>query len=251
MQAATLKLYKLLHSGKSIFSELEHDYWHKLLMEMWRLVRIRPYWEEYYSTLERLPRRLKSLAQFVVDALPTFRQYNVERVLDLGCGAGRHSIFLAKKSFDTIGIDVSKSALRIARKWVQRERLLNVDFVRATMTNIPFRDCCFGAVVSVSVIHHAVVKDIEATLNEIYRILDRNGCFLANVISVEDPRYGTGQKVENNTFRILEAFEEKRFEELHHFFTKTEVFKLLTDFAKTDVKLMEDKPNYWKIVAMK
>ena len=153
------------------------------------MVRIRSSWEEYYSTLKQLPRRLKSLAKFVVDALLTFRQYDVERVLDLGCGAGRHSIFLAKKSFDTIGIDVSKSALRMARKWVQRERLLNVDLVRATMTNIPLRDCCFGAVVSVNVIHHAVIKDIEATVNEIYRILDRNGYFLANVASVKDPRY--------------------------------------------------------------
>jgi len=221
------------------------------LTERLRLVRIRPGWEEYYSTLKRLPRRLKSLSQFVVDMLPTFRQYNVEGVLDLGCGAGRHSIYLAKKGFDTIGIDVSKSALRIVRKWVQRERLSNVDLVRATMTNIPFRDCCFGAVVSVSVIHHAVIKDIEAIVNEIYRILNRNGYFLANVASVEDPRYGTGKKVENNTFRILEAFEGKRFEELHHFFTKTEVSKLLTKFAKTDVELLKGKPNYWKILAIK
>jgi len=220
-------------------------------MEMGRLVRIPPSWEEYYSTLKRLPRRLKSLAQFVVNTLPTFRQYNVEMVLDLGCGAGRHSILLAKKGFNAVGIDVSKSALRIARKWAQRERLLNVDLVRATMTNIPFRDYCFGAVISVSVIHHAVIKDIEATAFEIYRILDKNGRFLANVASEKDPRYGTGQKVENNTFRILEAFEEKRFEELHHFFTKTEVDKLLTSFAKTDVKLLKDKPNYWKIIAIK
>ncbi len=215
------------------------------------MVRIRPSWEEYYSTLKRLPRRLRSTAQFVVDAPPIFTQYNVERVLDLVCGAGRHSIYLAKKGFDTFGIDVSKSALGIARKRVQRERLTNVTLVRATMTNIPFRDCCFGAVVSVSVLHHAVTKDIEATVKEVHRILEKNGYFLANVASAEDPRYGTGQKVENNTFRILEAFEEKRFEELHHFFTKTEVSRLLTNFAETNVKLLKYKPHYWKIVSIK
>ncbi|UCE29250.1 MAG: class I SAM-dependent methyltransferase [Candidatus Bathyarchaeota archaeon] len=215
------------------------------------MVRIQSYWEEYYSTLKRLPRRLKSLAQFVIDALPAFKQSSVETVLDLGCGTGRHSIFLAKEGFRTIGIEVSKSALRLARKWAQREKLLNVDLLRASMTNIPFRDCCFGAVVGVSVIHHAVIEDIEATVGEIYRILNQNGYFLANVASVEDPRYGIGQKVEDSTFRISEAFEEKRFEELHHFFTKTEVSRLLSNFAKTNVKLMKGKPNYWELSATK
>jgi len=218
---------------------------------MWGLIGTQSNWERYYSTLRRTPRRPKKTAQFVVDALPAMKQRKVKRVLDLGCGAGRHCILFANSGFDVIGIDASKNALRMAKEWVQKENLENVSFVLATMTNLPLCDCCLDAVITVSVIHHALKEDIVASVNEIYRILGKNGLFLANLASIKDPRYGTGQKVEDNTFLILEAFEEKRFEELHHFFVRREVFGLLGRFAEKDVKALKDKPNYWEIVATK
>jgi len=175
----------------------------------------------------------------------------INLVLDLGCGTGRHCVYLAKNGFDVVGVDVSESALRMANEWVQKERLTNVSFIRATMTNLPFSDSRLDAVISVSVIHHAIKKNIVKTIDEVYRALKKKGVFLTNLISVKDPRYGTGQMVENNTFRILEAFEEKRFEELHHFFTKQEVSKLLAHFTKAKIELLKDKPHYLKITTTK
>ena len=37
------------------------------------------------------------------------------RVLDIGCGAGRHSLYLQKKGFDVLGIDSSPLAIKICR----------------------------------------------------------------------------------------------------------------------------------------
>ena len=37
-----------------------------------------------------------------------------ERVLDIGCGAGRHAIYLQDKGFDVTGIDISPVRLRFA-----------------------------------------------------------------------------------------------------------------------------------------
>jgi len=218
---------------------------------MWRLFRIRLTWERYYSTLRRLPRRLRQPVPFVVEALPAFKRYKIKSVLDLGCGVGRHCVYLAKNYFDVVGVDISTTALRIADEWRKEENLDNVLLTRATMTHLQFSDSRFDAVVSVSVIHHALKKDIVKTIDEIYRVLKKNGVFLTNLASVKDPRYGKGQKVENNTFRILEAFEEKRFEELHHFSTKREISKILAPFAKAEVELLKGKPHYWKITATK
>jgi len=183
--------------------------------------------------------------------LPAFKNQGIEFVLDLGCGAGRHSICLARNGFDVVGIDVSKSALRIAKKWAQEGNLGKVRFVQGTMTHIPFRDSQFDAVISVSVVHHAVKRDIEETVDEIHRILKRNGTFLANLASVKDPRYGKGEMVEADTFKMLEAFEEKRFEELHHFFSRQKVSELLARFSKAEVELLRTKPHYWKVMAVK
>jgi len=208
-------------------------------------------WERYYSKLRLLPKRYKRPVPLVAEILPTLKSCRVRNVLDLGCGAGRHCVFMAKNGFDILGLDASESALRIASQWVLEERLANVALVQGSMTEIPSRDRLFDAVISISVMHHALKRDISRSMAEIHRILKRDGVFFANLVSIHDPRYGTGQKVEENTFRFPEAFEENRFEELHHFFTKSEVSDLLASFAKADVELLKDKPNYWKVTAVK
>ena len=194
---------------------------------------------------------MKIPVPLLVDELPTFKHYQVKSILDLGCGVGRNGVFLAKIGFDVVCIDISESALGIANAWARKEGLTNMKLALGTMTNLPFDNDCFDAVISISVIHHAVKKDIEQIIAEVYRALKKNGVFFANAASVEDPRYGEGEEVEENTFRILEAFEEKHFEELHHFFTKQDALEMFACFNKLEVELLREKPNYWKITAIK
>jgi ubiquinone/menaquinone biosynthesis C-methylase UbiE len=210
----------------------------------------KPQWEDYYRTIRRLPSRFKKIAQFVVDVVSIFKDHNVHLVLDLGCGTGRHSVFLENKGFSVIGIDLSKSALKIARKWMQ-EGLAGTTLVQAAMTCLPFRNNSFDGMISISVINHAVSKDIKTTIDEIHRTLKKDGLIVANLTSIEDPRLGTGKKVEDNTFLIFEAFEQNQFEELHHFFTKNEVLELFTGFSETDVSFLRERPNYLKVFAKK
>ena len=40
----------------------------------------------------------------------------LRRVLDLGCGAGRHVLFLAREGFEVHGLDSSREALRITQE---------------------------------------------------------------------------------------------------------------------------------------
>jgi ubiquinone/menaquinone biosynthesis C-methylase UbiE len=196
-----------------------------------------------------VPKRLRQPA--VVDSVSAFNPRKIKRVLDLGCGAGRNSIYLAKRGVEIVGIDTSASALRLAGKWANQEKLCNVEFLEATMTNIPFGNSQFDAVISISVIHHALKKDIAETTNEVHRVLKKRGIFLANLTSVDDPRYGVGEMVEAGTFKTLEAYERNRFWELHHFFTRSEAIELLACFSKATVKRLKDRPNYWKITAVK
>mgnify|MGYP000055852957 CR=1 FL=1 len=37
------------------------------------------------------------------------------RVLDIGCGAGRHSLHLQKRGFDVVGIDISPLAIKVCK----------------------------------------------------------------------------------------------------------------------------------------
>lgn len=208
-------------------------------------------WEEYYSTLRKLPRRMKKPIPFVMKEVPRFKRHGVMDVLDLGCGMGRPSVHLAEKGFEVIGMDMSKSALKVASGWIRREKLSNASLVCGVMTHFPFRNDCFDAVVSVSVIIHALKRNIEKTVSEIHRTLRKNGFLVTNLTSIKDPRYGEGMKMEENTFKIPETFGEERFEELHHFFTRKEALDMFSHFADSKVTLMKEKLCYWKVLAVK
>jgi ubiquinone/menaquinone biosynthesis C-methylase UbiE len=194
---------------------------------------------------------MKTPVPFVMSEVPRFKRHRVKCILDLGCGLGRPCIHLAEKGFEVVGIDISKSALRMANAWVRREKLANVALLCGAMTYLPFRDDCFDAVVSVSVVIHALKRNIEKTVAEIHRTLRKNGLLLTNLTSTKDPRYGKGEKIEDNTFKILEAFEDKRFEETHHFFTRKEALEMFSRFADSKVTLIKERPCYWKVLAVK
>lgn len=49
------------------------------------------------------------------------------KALDIACGEGRNSIFLAREGFDVTGLDISKAGLEKAIKWMERENL-RIDF---------------------------------------------------------------------------------------------------------------------------
>ena len=213
-------------------------------------------WERFYSALGQPPEWLMKPTPFVVEALPLFKDYGAQAVLDLGCGMGRHCIYLAKKGFDVAGIDTSRSALKMAKSWSSIEGDANVAFLLASMTNLPFRSECFHAIVSVSVIHHAVRDDIDRTAEEICRVLRDNGIFLANLLSVEDYRYGSGQKIEERTFKVQDGPEKIHFEEIHRFLTREETSNLLASFKEMNIESIQSVKRdqlhcYWKVVAIK
>lgn len=59
------------------------------------------------------------------------------KILDVGCGTGRHSIELTKRGYTVTGIDLSKSQLALAREKAKTEKL-NIDFQKHDARNLPF-----------------------------------------------------------------------------------------------------------------
>ncbi len=64
------------------------------------------------------------------------------KALDIGCGTGDNSIWLAQNGFDTIGTDTSSDALEKAKDKVSKANLtcsiLNIDFLTQKVEGAPF-----------------------------------------------------------------------------------------------------------------
>ena len=61
------------------------------------------------------------------------------RILDVGCGTGRHSIELTKRGYYVTGIDLSESQLQRAREKAGTDNL-KIDFLRHDARNLPFNN---------------------------------------------------------------------------------------------------------------
>ncbi|MGE3989913.1 class I SAM-dependent methyltransferase [Pseudorhodoplanes sp.] len=107
------------------------------------------------------------------------------RVLDLACGAGRHSIAFARRGFAVTGLDYSDDFLREARRAAAGEKL-PVAFVHGDMRDLRahFETKHFDLVVSLfnSFGYFAKRSDDQRVLKEVYRILRPGGAFVINTL---------------------------------------------------------------------
>lgn len=61
------------------------------------------------------------------------------KILDVGCGTGRHAIELTKRGYSVTGIDLSESQLERAREKTESEGL-KIDFLQHDARNLPFKN---------------------------------------------------------------------------------------------------------------
>jgi 2-polyprenyl-3-methyl-5-hydroxy-6-metoxy-1,4-benzoquinol methylase len=59
------------------------------------------------------------------------------KILDVGCGTGRHSIELTKRGYSVTGVDLAESQLALAREKAAKEKL-TIDFRKHDARNLPF-----------------------------------------------------------------------------------------------------------------
>jgi SAM-dependent methyltransferase len=71
----------------------------------------------YFSKFEDWPTHEKKAMRFARG-----------KVLDIGCGAGRHAVYLQEKGFDVLGIDTSPLAIKVCKKrGLKKAKRLSID----------------------------------------------------------------------------------------------------------------------------
>jgi SAM-dependent methyltransferase len=171
----------------------------------------------------------------VLEFAERLKQEGVRRVLDLGCGDGRHLIFLAKQGFMPSGVDNAFWGVRRAGEWAGREGL-NVELACADVRSLPWADESFDSVISNQVIHHQLLDAIRETILSVKRILRANGLFYFTVPKYPPGNWKDGKytEVEKHTYAAWDGFEK---DVPHHLFTIRELSSMLkNDFEVLEVK---------------
>jgi len=117
-------------------------------------------------------------------------------VLDVGCGAGYGSSYLARNAKRVIGVDISKEAVDCAREHYPKDGL---DFITADATKLPFPRGSFDVVVAFEVLEH--VKEYESLLRECKRVTKNGGMFICSTPTKEFMSPGSGKPASAAHFR--------------------------------------------------
>ena len=96
------------------------------------------------------------------------------KVLDAGCGTGGLMTKLISSGRDVVGVDKSDEAIRYCLK-----RRLSVK--AASVDKLPFKNGAFDLVVSVDVLYHLWVKQVNMTIQEFSRVLRPKGWLVVKV----------------------------------------------------------------------
>lgn len=166
------------------------------------------------------------------------------KVLDLGCGTGRHLIYLAKKGFPVVGIEQSQKAILLSTNWIKKEKLKNATITKGDFKKLRFASNSFDIVICIHAIYHGKLGDIKKSLNEIKRVLKKRGILLITFLSTRDEKYGKGKEIEKNSYIATSDLEKNV---VHHFSDKAEILQLFRNFLLIKIKHRKEtkKTSHW------
>ena len=119
----------------------------------------------------------------------TFLSYCNDSPLEkevLDCGAGGRKPPLAVffgNGFKTYGVDISPEQIASAQEFARQHRM-DLDIRRADMRKLPFDDESMSFVYSHDSICHMTKADVTVAMDEIHRVLRRDGLGYVNFLSV-------------------------------------------------------------------
>lgn len=166
------------------------------------------YWNEYYNK-NVAPNEESSFAYYILKFLEKDK-----KLIELGCGNGRDSIFFANNKIDVTAVDQSDIAIKNLKDKYNNIKFICDDFVKTEQLS----SNTFDYVYSRFTLHSISNKDELILLKRIYNALKTNGLLFIEARSIKDEIFGLGEKVDHNAYIYNEHY--RRFIEIEELTNK-------------------------------
>jgi len=165
--------------------------------------------------LENIPWNMPEPPALLVEAVASGR-IKPCRVVDLGCGAGNYSVWLAQHGFDVTGIEISQSAIALAGK-LAASKGVSCRFVAADLLgDLREFHSSFDLAFDWEVLHHIQPEDRPGYLQNVRNLLRPDGMYISLCFSDKDIEFSGGQKIFKTPLGTILYFStEEELEELY------------------------------------
>lgn len=149
------------------------------------------------------------------------------KALEIGCGAGRMTAFLATRIDHVVAVDVSTEMIDLAR--ARLEAVTNVELHATNGEDLAvFAADTFDFVLSYIVFQHVPKSIVQTYFQEIRRVLRPGGVFRGQLARITDPAYRPPGNEDTFTMRS---------------WSQEEVDGLLADWSKAELDVLRITPS--------
>lgn len=213
-------------------------------------------WDKIYLKKGRVQKRPLRFINLLYKYL---NQNQKLKILDLGCGTGRHSFYLAKnEKWQISAVDSSIWAVKFVKNKIKKNNFENIKIYKANFKKLPFQNKYFDAIVSTNALHHGSYKDIKKYCSEINRILKNNGYLFLSILSDKDFRAKTGKSFKGEINTRINCDNLPDSDLPHHFFNDKEIeecfkkYKIIYKKIKKRIAIIKLKPSvYYDLILKK
>lgn len=116
------------------------------------------------------------------------------KTIDLGCGAGNYAIYLASVGFDVTGIDISPTAIKIAKENAKKKKVKCNFLVANVLGDLDEVNETFDFAYDWELLHHIYPGKRKKYVENVYRILNPGGKYLSVCFNEKDSQFGGSGK---------------------------------------------------------
>lgn len=159
------------------------------------------------------------------------------KILDVGCGTGAQSWFIAREGFDSYAIDGSISAIDKLKARFKNDGL-SCNTLVGDVINLPYENEYFDGVIEAGCLCCNELNELQGIINEIYRTLKPNGKFYSQLFGPKTLGYGLGSPVAPDTFTDIPIGPLAQVGRVH-FSSLKEIKELFSNFKELNIKRIE------------
>jgi SAM-dependent methyltransferase len=152
------------------------------------------FWEQNFKDKQRMWGEEPAEVTFGVNSL--FQEHNFKNVLVPGFGYGRNAKIFMENGIDVTGIELSETAISIAKQSIERSYKIH----HGSVVNMPFDTELYQGIYCYALLNLLNASERKKFIQDCYNQLVVDGIMVFVTLSIKDHRYGKGKEMGKNNF---------------------------------------------------